>query len=225
MGFQYQAPADRQIYGFHFRVPAPKDMGSEIVVPGGDAVFVRRHPDSEIVDGQLPKRQALLGRFGISTPWPTPEEEETKYWGVARSKNVVGNKLFGKLWENGQHCIVPVESFNKTASNGRWPVKMRISAVKDSILGAAGFYSEVQLRNGKTLYRFVMLTIDSDGYTTMLRFNRDDGENRMPLLLPKSKYDAWLDVPTERSLDFIEKCPTVDLRAVSIAKARATQRL
>jgi putative SOS response-associated peptidase YedK len=47
----------------------------------------------------------------------------------------------------------------------------------------------------------------------------------MPLLLPKSKYDAWLDVPTERSMDFIEKCPTVDLRAVSIAKARATQRL
>ena len=117
MGFQYQAPADRQVYGFQFRVPAPKDMGSEIVVPGCDAVFVRRHPDSEIVDGQLPKRQALLGRFGISTPWPTPEDEETKYWGIARSENVVGSKLFGKLWESGQHCIVPIESFNKTASN------------------------------------------------------------------------------------------------------------
>jgi putative SOS response-associated peptidase YedK len=225
MGFQYQAPADRQIYGFHFRVPAPKDMGLEIVVPGGDAVFVRRHPDSEIVDGQMPKRQALLGRFGLSTPWPTPEEEETKYWGVARSENVVGNKLFGKLWERGQHCIVPIESFNKTASNGRWPVKMQVSAVKDAMLCAAGLYSEVQLRNGNTLFRFVMLTVDADGYTTMHKFNRDDGENRMPLLLPKSKYDAWLDVPTERSMDFIEKCPTVDLRMVSISKARATQRL
>jgi putative SOS response-associated peptidase YedK len=226
MGFQYQAPADRQIYGFHFRVPAPKDMGSEIVVPGGDAVFVRRHLDSEIVDGQLPKRQALLGRFGISTPWPTREDEETKYWGIARTDNLVSNKLFGKLWESGQHCIVPIESFNKTDRHGKWPVKMRFSAAgKDAILGAAGFYSEVKLRNGKTLYRFVMLTIDADGYTVMRQFKTDKGENRMPLLLPKSKYDAWLDVPTERSIDFIEKCPTVDLRMVSISELRAAAAL
>jgi putative SOS response-associated peptidase YedK len=102
---------------------------------------------------------------------------------------------------------------------------MRISAVKDTMLCAAGLYSAVQLRNGNSLFRFVLLTIDADGYTTMHKFNRDDGENRMPLLLPKSKYDAWLDVPTELSMDFIEKCPTVDLRMVSIAKARATQRL
>jgi putative SOS response-associated peptidase YedK len=224
MGFQYQAPADRQMYGFHYRVPAPKDMGSEIVVPGSDAVFIRRHPDSEIVDGQLPKRQALIGRFGLS-PWATPEGEETKYVGIARTDNVVGNKIFGKHWENGHHCIVPVESFNKTDSNGKWSVKMQISAVKDAILGAAGFYSEVQLRNGDTLFRFVMLTIDAADYTTMHKFNRDDGENRMPLLLPKSKYDAWLDVPTERSMDFIEKCPTVDLRMIPITKPKATQRL
>jgi putative SOS response-associated peptidase YedK len=102
---------------------------------------------------------------------------------------------------------------------------MRVSAVKDAMLCAAGLYSEMQLRNGNTLFRFVMLTVDADGYTTMQKFNRDDGENRMPLLLPKSKYDAWLDVPTERSMDFIEKCPTVDLRLVSITKPKATQQL
>jgi putative SOS response-associated peptidase YedK len=225
MGFQYQAPTDREMYSWHYRVPAPKDMGSEIVVPGGNAVFIRRHPEFEIVDGQMPKRQALLGRFGISTPWPTPEEEESKYWGVARSENVVGNKVFGKLWESGQHCIVPVESFNKTASNGRWPVRMRVSAVKDAMLCAAGLYSKLQLRNGNTLFRVVMLTVDAVGYTTMQKFNRDDVENRMPLLLPKSKYDAWLDMPTERSMDFIEKCPTVDLRMIPITKPKGIQQL
>ncbi|PKO62617.1 MAG: hypothetical protein CVU24_03300 [Betaproteobacteria bacterium HGW-Betaproteobacteria-18] len=91
--------------------------------------------------------------------------------------------------------------------------------------GAAGLYSEVQLRNGNTLYRFVMLTIDADGYTTMRRFNSVDFDNRMPLLLPKSKYDAWLDMPTERSMNFIEKCPVVDLGMKSSSKSRATQRL
>lgn len=213
------------MYSWHFGVLPPKDLGFKTVEPGGDAVFVRRHPDAETVDGQMPKRQALLGRFGISTPWATPEDEDTKYWGVARTDNVAGNKIFGKLWESERHCIVPIDSFSKTDSNGRWPQRMRISAVKDEMLGAAGLFSEVKLKNGNTLYRFVMLTIDAHGYTAMRRFKSDEFDNRMPLLLPRGKYDAWLAVPAEHSMGFIEKCPVVGLQVVPIVKAKPTQRL
>jgi|GEM_PF-6670985 len=152
MGFQYQAPTNREMYSWHFRVPAPKNIGSEIVEPGSNAVFIRRHYDSEHGDTQMPKRQALLGRFGLTTPhWATPEGEEIKYSALARTDKVAGNKIFGKLWESGQHCIVPIESFNKTYSKSKWPEKTRISGAKNEMLGAPPRHNSCRLNRTKNL--------------------------------------------------------------------------
>jgi putative SOS response-associated peptidase YedK len=229
MRFQYQAPADRESYRSDFKVQPPKTLGAEKVMEGDTAVFIRRHPDADPADEQMPKRQALLGRFGLAVPWAPYDGGETKYIGFARTDNLIGNKLFGKLWKTGQHCIIPIQWLRKRG--GKWnsqlgePEETRMLGAAGRSLGAAGIYSEVTLGNGKNLYRFVMLSIDADSYPVLQRFSNGERENRMPLLLPRNKFDAWLDLPTERSLNFIDNCPIVDLRLASTVKARATQRL
>ena len=60
---------------------------------------------------------------------------------------------------------------------------------------------------------FTMLTINADSHPVMCNYHRPDDEKRMIVLLREDDFDAWLDAPAGRSMDFMRPCPPEDLIA------------
>ena len=227
MTLEYQ-PLQAEDDFWFFNSSMPKGMEVKAVTPGKKNVFIRRHPDSEYSEESQLKREALIGIFGLD-PWVTNEGNETKYFPNARTDKVAGSKIFGEIWELGQHCIIPMRSFPKTREvrfGGKWPEKVRITNEADEPFGVAGLWSAWQHpTRGHTVYRYVMLTISGESSLVIRSCRVGEYETRMPLILPRGKYDAWLDVPPEKSLNFIDKCPTFALRADPPSANARTQQL
>ena len=68
---------------------------------------------------------------------------------------------------------------------------------------------------------FTMLTINADTHPLMCNHHWPDDEKRMIVLLREDDFDAWLDAPTEGSMDFMRQCPPDDLIAVGALKESA----
>lgn len=66
-----------------------------------------------------------------------------------------------------------------------------------------------------------MLTINADTHQVMANYHRPDDEKRMIVVLREEDFDAWLDAPPERSMDFMRQCPPEHLVAVGEPKQNA----
>ena len=51
-----------------------------------------------------------------------------------------------------------------------------------------------------------MLTVNADTHPVMCRYHRPGDEKRMVVLLREEDYDAWLDAPAQRGMDFMRQC-------------------
>lgn len=222
MSFQYQAPTDRELFFWQYRAIAPEDMGEPNVQSGGQATFICRAPKTNVeADPEAdpsPTRLTRLGRYGFVTPWAQDVDADPEYLCTAKIETVTDNKAFGKVWASGRHCIVPVQSIQKTRQTQRWSEAVRITGPTDEALGAAGLWTMFKPRSGAIVYSFAILTISAESDPVMRNFKYEDQQPRMPLFLHRSNYDAWLDVPPEKSMAFIDRCYKVALRAESPKK-------
>jgi putative SOS response-associated peptidase YedK len=60
-------------------------------------------------------------------------------------------------------------------------------------------------------HNFTMLTINADTHPVMCRYQRPDDEKRMVVVLREEDYDAWLDAPAQRSMEFMRQCPPEEM--------------
>ncbi len=67
----YQGIKERERYRRHFGVEPPEDLGKWDVWPGYAATFIRSHPQADVGDEAVPKREALTGLFGLIPHWAT----------------------------------------------------------------------------------------------------------------------------------------------------------
>lgn len=217
MSFQYQAPVDRSLFSFHFATNPPVQMGKVTVKPGENGVFICRDPKADPGAAPCSRRQALLGRCGLVTPWPqlVDTEAEYQYLCTAKVETAANCKGFNKVWASGRHCIVPVQSFQKSSHTKRWPEHFRISSRSDEPLGVAGLWTLCKLKPGIDLYSFALLTTSADSDPILRHLNYPGQPPRMPLIVHKSQYDAWLDVSPENSMELIHKLHKVSLRTGS----------
>ena len=54
-----------------------------------------------------------------------------------------------------------------------------------------------------------MLTINADTHPVMSQYHRPGDERPMIVTLREEDYDAWLDAPAERSLEFMRQCSAI----------------
>lgn len=88
-----------------------------------------------------------------------------------------------------------------TSSN--WPIKT--AEIRSTLTGLA--------TNGYCCSE-TMLTINSDTHPVTCNYHRPGDEKRMIVILGEEDYDAWLDAPAARLMDFMRQCPPEDLVAV-----------
>jgi putative SOS response-associated peptidase YedK len=182
-------------------------MGAQSeVFPGAAAPFIRRPREFSSGDDAAPEREALMGLFGLLPYWAKDEKLARSTYN-ARSETVAEKPAFRDAWNRNQHCIIPAEAIWEPDWRSGKNVWTRIRRADEKPLGIAGLWSSWRSPGaGPTLHSFTMLTVNADTHPVMCRYQRPDDEKRMIVLLREADYDAWLDAPAQRSMDFMRQC-------------------
>ena len=139
----------------------------------------------------------------------------------ARSETVATARPFQAAWKKAQHCIVPAEAIYEPDWRSNVHVPTRISAADGSPLAIAGLWNTWHSPAGERVHTFTLMTVNADSHPVMCNYHRPGEEKRMVVLLDESQYDAWLDAPTEGSMDFMQACPPERLAATGEPVERA----
>lgn len=213
MSNQYSAPLMREDIAEEFGAKPPKVMWPAEMTPGEQGVFIRRHPDADVLNNSVVHRQALLGRFALATPWAQDEVAEYKYLAVACGEKLSDSKVFSELWRKGQRCIIPATSFpKKMYYKRRKPESTIVSKSPFGSFGIAGLWSEWKNKEGVSKFSYAMLSVAADSHPLMRHFRYRDTEIRMPLIVPEDQYGAWLNDSREECLHFIFNFPLPELK-------------
>ena len=182
------------------------------VFPGHGAPFVRRPPELSSGDEAVPAREAVLGSFGLLPHW-AKDAKLAKSTYNARSETVASKPAFRDAWRAARHCIIPAWAFYEPDWRSGKHVPTRITRADGRPLGIAGLWAWWKSPAGDELLSFTMLTINADAHPVMCNYHWPDDEKRMIVLLRQESFDAWLDAPPQRSMEFMRACPPEDLIA------------
>jgi putative SOS response-associated peptidase YedK len=196
-----------------FRVKGLPDLmaAQAEVFPGGMAPFIRRPPEHSSGDEAVPAQEVLAGLFGLLPHWAKDEKLARSTYN-ARSETVTDKPAFRDAWNRRQHCIIPAEAICEPDWRSGRNVWTRIRRADEKPLGIAGLWSSWRPPGAaRNLHSFTMLTVNADTHPLMCRFQRPDDEKRMVVILREEDYDAWLDAPAQRSMDFMRQCGPAEM--------------
>ena len=205
----------------HFDValqPAPAAELKKDVFPGYAAPFVRRPREWDSGDEAVPRREAVVGLFGLLPHW-AKDEKLTKSTYNARSETVAVKPSFRDAWKKAQHCIIPAEAFYEPDWRSGKHVPTRIARADGKPHGIAGLWSTWRDAGGQEVLSFTMLTINADNHAVMRGYHRPEDEKRMIVLLREDDYDAWLAASVQDSMDFMRPSAPETLNARAVKRA------
>jgi putative SOS response-associated peptidase YedK len=186
--------------------------------PGYDAPFIRRPRELSSGDEAVPAREVMIGRFGLLPHW-AKDEKLTKSTYNARSETAAIKPAFRDAWKSAKHCVIPAEAFYEPDWRTGKHIPTRITRADGDPLGIAGLWSWWKNPAGEDVHSFAMLTINADNHAVMNAYHRPEDEKRMIVVLRIEDFDAWLDAPADRSMEFMRQCAPEDLKAVGEPKS------
>lgn len=169
------------------------------VFPGYRAPFIRKPPEREGGDDAVPDCEALVGLFGLLPHW-AKDEKLTKSTTTPAARR----------WQSSPRSGTP----------GGAP-STRIARADGKPMGIAGLWSRWRSTGGgQDVHSFTMMTINADTHPLMCRYHRPGEEKRTIVILREEDFDAWLDAPVDRSMEFMRQWPPDALTADSPLAAR-----
>lgn len=174
-----------------------------------EAPFIRRPREWDSGDEAVPDREAVSGRFGLIAHYA--RDEKVRFTYNARSETVAMASPFRDAWKWGNHCIIPAWAIWEPDWRSGRNIWTRIGRADGRPLGIAGLWSRWRSPAGQETLSFTMLTVNADQHAFMCHYHRPDDEKRMVVILGEDDYDAWLDAPAERSMDFMRPCQPQDM--------------
>lgn len=201
--------------------------GGMHIYPTQLAPIIRRPPERDSGDEAVPGMELVLAHFGLLPGFA----KEIKY-GVrtynARSETVASLASFKNAWAKSRHCIVPAEAIYEPDWRTGKHIPTRISRADGEPLGMAGLWQPWRSPAGEWVSTFTMLTINADTHPIFKELHRPDPkrppdkqDKRMVVVLNDDAYEAWLDAPPERSMDFLVQYPAERLLATPEPVERA----
>jgi putative SOS response-associated peptidase YedK len=187
----------------YFGAEMASELGKADVWPGYEAVMVRRPREADSGDEAVSEREALLGRFGLIPHWAS-DTKLTRSTYNARSETVATKPSFRDAWKHAQHCIIPAEAIYEPDWRSGKAISKRICRADGAPMGIAGLYSHWKDPKGGTIHSFtMMLTINADQHSFMNQFHKPTDEKRMVVILHEDAYQAWLEAPADKSMEFM----------------------
>lgn len=193
--------------------PPPSGMH---IHPTYMAPIIRRPPARDAGDEAVPDFEVVDGHFGLLPPFAKDLRYGAQYRTYnARTETVAQLRTFKPSWEKARHCIVPCEAIYEPDWRTNEHVPTRFTAANDDMLGVAGIWAPwTNAATSQIELSFAMLTLNADDHPMFKLMHRPDSnrppdkqDKRMVVILPAALYEAWLDAPAERSLEFVAQYP------------------
>lgn len=116
-------------------------------------------------------------------------------------------------WWAGRRCIVPVERLLLWDWESGQPWISSVQRLDGEPMALAGLWSEWSSPVGEKLLSFIVLTLDADRHEIFGRLTSLDGEKRMPVILPSSGHETWLDGALKDAERLLVRYPAERLQA------------
>lgn len=217
----YQALKEQDKYRRYFGVEPPADLYKFDMWPGYVGAFIRRHAHADVGDEAVPPREAPTGLFGLIPHW-SQDTKIAQHTFNARSETVAEKPSFRDAWRKGHRCIIPADAFFEPDWRSGKAVPTRIVSADGEPLGIAGLWSVWKSPKGEWIHSYTMFTVNADGHALMRQFHKPTDEKRMVVILPSDRYQDWLEVPVEHSMEFMRPYPAEALQATLPIRSTAS---
>ena len=199
-------PSSRVIFTQSFEdIRDTKIIFKPEVFPNDFAPIYRKKPTEIATDNSI---ERLPAKFGLVPAW-AKHDQVTKLGRMAnnaRTETVSEKPMFRFAWRNAHFCLIPVDVFYEpsweTGSAIRWGIEMA-----DHEPFAIGGLWESHGHGETQFHSFTMLTINADAHPVMNHFHRPGDEKRMPVIIPASDYENWLEATPDQATTFFKPFP------------------
>lgn len=140
-------------------------------------------------------REAILMRWGLIPPWAKglPQKYSTHIATVERMKSA---PFYRNAWRRAQRCLIPANAFYEWQSvpgqNQKQPYYIQITdpdyLVGGGQFGFAGLWESSRRDDGEVIESFTIITMPANAFMAEIH----NSKKRMPLIVPKEAYQAWL---------------------------------
>jgi putative SOS response-associated peptidase YedK len=155
---------------------APELRARYNVAPGQDVAVVR---------AESPERRVLeMRRWGLVPHWAKDPGIGARMIN-ARSETAASKRAFARALRR-RRCLIPADGFYEWSGGKGQRVPFHLSLDEGALFGMAGLYETWQGPGGEVLDSCTILTRDADAVVRAIH-------ERMPVILPRSAYAAWLD--------------------------------
>ena len=209
----YEAIKEPIQFSLEFDVDMPEG-GKVDMWPGYLNSFIRRPALADVGDDAVPKREVLIGAFGLIPHW-AKKKTHARFTYNARIETVHEKPSFRDAWRKGQHCIIPVAAIYEPDHRSGKSVATRIQRADGKAMGIAGLWADCTLPDGEQIFSFTMLMMNADDHPFMKNYHKKDEEKRMVTILQEESYDAWLQAKPKNRMDFIKQYPAEQMVATT----------
>ena len=201
------------------------------IYPTQVAPIIRRPPERDAGDEAVPAMELVPAHFGLLPGFAKDIKYGLRTYN-ARSETVASLVSFKTAWAKARHCIIAAEAIYEPDWRSGRHVPTRITHRSGETLGIAGLWQPWKSPSGEWVNSFTLLTINADTHGIFKELHRpdpkrppDQQDKRMVVILNTDAYDAWLDAPADRAMDFMRQCPADRLRSTPEPKEPAGQLL
>jgi putative SOS response-associated peptidase YedK len=134
----------------------------------------------------------------------------------ARIESMETTASYRGPWKRGQRCIVPVSGFYEWHVNDDG--KKQPFYIKDSereVYGLGGLWDSSTREDGTAILSFTVITMPAN--SLMADIHNAPGKQRMPAILCREDYDAWLSGSTEEARAVLKQYPAKMMAAWPIS--------
>lgn len=211
----YESVRQAAQYPEAFNLPAPEALPGRDVWPRRPGVFIRKPLAAvDVASAEAPSaRELVLGQFGLAPAWAKSASDaklRSSKLVNAKPDAVPGSKHFGAAWSESRRCIVPMTAFFVDDWRSGKAVPTRIARVDGKPMGVAGLWErwgKAEADGGEVVLGFTLLTVSAYGHGLMHRYQPPGAEKRMPVILNEGAYDAWLNAPINKAMEFMRAYP------------------
>lgn len=170
------------------------------IPPGTDIPVVRQSPEG--------RRVLHLLRWGLVPHWAKDAAGGARL-NNARGESVAAKPSFRDAFRR-RRCLIPASGFYewKTAGKARQPYY--ISAASGEPLALGGLWESWRAPDGGILRTACVVTTGPNALMEPIH-------ERMPVIVPRERWQDWLAAPSEAIADLVAPCPAGLLQAWPVA--------
>jgi putative SOS response-associated peptidase YedK len=178
--FLQRDPAGLARY-FETSNPTPNHAASWNVAPTQESLVVRRHPEGA--------RHLDALRWGLVPAWAKDATGAARLIN-ARSDGVADKPSFREAFRK-RRCLVPMDGFYEWRTEAGAKQAFAVALSSGEPMAVAGLWEGWRRPDGEWLRSFTVITTEAAGRQAMIH-------PRMPAILPREDWAAWLDPASGR---------------------------